>query len=97
MQVLPIIRRLTWGTSVRKGPDLLAHAALLWCIGGHEPEKGVATAGPCGYFLTGPGAMLNQALIAYGLKFLLAHAPKDGKRSFDSLGEDLVTFGSASS
>ena len=45
------------------------HEVLNW-IGGYEPERGQKIAGHRGYFLKGAGCLLNQALIAYGLKFL---------------------------
>ena len=74
------MRRLTWAPSLRKGPGLLAHPEILWRLGGYEPDKGAATAGSQCYFLTGPGALLNQSLIAYGLKFLLALTPEHGSK-----------------
>ncbi|CAE7897793.1 SES1, partial [Symbiodinium sp. KB8] len=37
-----------------------------------EPERGAAVAGHRGYFLRGPGVMLNMALQAYGAAFLRA-------------------------
>merc|ERR1712137_607936 len=39
-------------------------------IGAVEFEAGHEVAGHRGYFLTGPGVLLNQALINYGLAFL---------------------------
>jgi len=39
-------------------------------INGFEPDKGAAIAGHRGYFLKGPGVLLNQALINFGLNFL---------------------------
>jgi len=39
-------------------------------IGGFEPQIGSEVAGHRGYYLTGPGLWLNQALINYGLQFL---------------------------
>jgi seryl-tRNA synthetase len=39
-------------------------------IGGYDPERGANVVGHRGYYLTGPGLALNQALIAYGLSFL---------------------------
>ena len=39
-------------------------------IGGFDPERGANIVGHRGYYLTGPGLALNQALIAYGLSFL---------------------------
>ena len=44
--------------------------SFFWRIGGYEPERGVATAGHRAYYLTGPGVMLNQALISYSLTYL---------------------------
>ena len=58
-----------WGTP-RDPEGLLNHHDLLWRIGGYEPERGVGVAGHRGYFLTGPGVMLNQAFINYGIAFL---------------------------
>lgn len=46
------------------------HSDLLHMIGGYDPERGAAIVGHRGYYLTGPGLALNQALIAYGLSFL---------------------------
>lgn len=73
---------LTWapegGLRTReKEPGLLSHHDLLWRIGGYEPERGVDTAGHRAYYLTGPGVMLNQALIQYGLQFLTVNLPED--------------------
>eukprot|EP01098_Paradermamoeba_levis_P002859 TRINITY_DN1359_c0_g1_i1.p1 TRINITY_DN1359_c0_g1~~TRINITY_DN1359_c0_g1_i1.p1 ORF type:complete len:298 (+),score=126.05 TRINITY_DN1359_c0_g1_i1:563-1456(+) len=39
-------------------------------IGGYDAEAGSNVAGHRGYFLKGPGVILNQALINYGLSFL---------------------------
>ena len=65
----------TWGNP-RKGG--LNHHDLLWRIGGYEPERGAAVAGHRGYFLKGPGVLLNQAFQAYGVAFL-------GKRGYTPL------------
>lgn len=46
------------------------HYELLHMIGAVELDEGVAVAGHRGYFLSGPGVLLNQALINYGLAFL---------------------------
>lgn len=48
----------------------LTHVDLLHMIDGVEYARGVATAGSRGYFLKGPGVLLNFALIQYALKFL---------------------------
>lgn len=55
-----------------KPEGILPHNQVLYRIGGYEPERGSKVAGQRGYFLTGPGVMLNQALIAYSLQFLTA-------------------------
>lgn len=59
-----------WGTNREQTTDLKHHHELLYMIGGYEPEIGAEVAGHRGYYLTGFGAMLNQALIQYGLRFL---------------------------
>jgi len=46
------------------------HHELLWMIGGYQPEIGAEVAGHRGYYLTGPGMLLNNALVQYGLQFL---------------------------
>jgi len=51
-------------------PNPLNHHVLLEKIGGFDPERGVKVAGHKGYFLKGPGIILNQALINYSLDFL---------------------------
>jgi len=65
----------TWGECKNpdemKGHELQHHHELLYRIGGYEPVRGVNVAGHRGYFLTGPGVLLNQALIQYGLSFLM--------------------------
>jgi seryl-tRNA synthetase len=66
----------SWG-EFASDPDVVPHHQALWMIGGYEPEKGSAIAGHRGYYLTGPGVMLNQALISYALGFLVQrqHTP----------------------
>ena len=62
-----------WGAcETREG--LLHHHELLAMIDGYEPERGVGVAGHRAYFLKGFGVLLNQALINYGLSFLLRRA-----------------------
>eukprot|EP00438_Fugacium_kawagutii_P013723 Skav229306 [mRNA] locus=scaffold2942:162980:171847:- [translate_table: standard] len=57
--------------STRKANGFRPHFELLEMIGAVEFEAGnEAVAGHRGYFLTGPGVLLNQALINYGLAFL---------------------------
>ena len=65
----------TWGTfdkdrKIDDTPGNAHHYKVLEWLGGYDAERGVKIAGHRGYFLTGPGVMLNQALIQYGLKFL---------------------------
>eukprot|EP01083_Nonionella_stella_P203101 741369_1 len=48
------------------------HHELLWMIGGYEPDRGVTVCGHRGYFLTGPGVLMNMALQNYGIQFLLS-------------------------
>lgn len=52
------------------GEKYSLHHQLLWRIGGYEPERGSKVAGHRGYFLKGPGVLLNQALINYSLQYL---------------------------
>ena len=60
-----------WGEcATREG--LLNHHELLAMIDGYEAERGVGVAGHRAYFLKGVGLLLNQALINYGLSFLMA-------------------------
>jgi len=61
----------TWGTP--KDPESVKyhHHELLAMIDGYAPERGVTVAGHRGYFLRGVGVLLNQALINYGISFLL--------------------------
>lgn len=48
----------------------LTHVDLLHMIDGVEYARGVTTAGSRGYFLKGPGVLLNMGLIQYALRFL---------------------------
>ena len=65
----------TWGkipeikiTDKRGG---LNHHKVLESIGGYDPERGQKIAGHRGYFLRGYGVLLNNALINYGIQFLM--------------------------
>ena len=60
-----------WGTN--RAPTRYHHHELLHMIDGFSPERGVGVAGHRAYFLKGVGVLLNQALINYGLSFLLQH------------------------
>lgn len=59
-----------WGDNRPTTPDLKHHHELLYMIGGYNPEMGAEVAGHRGYYLTGMGFCLNNALIQYGLQFL---------------------------
>jgi len=54
----------------KSGDGLKNHDEVLYMIGGFEPKVGSEVAGHRGYYLTGPGLWLNQALINYALSFL---------------------------
>ena len=65
----------TWGNPDKKRviddtPGNAHHYKVLQWLGGYDSERGVKIAGHRGYFLTGWGVALNQALIHYGIKFL---------------------------
>jgi len=60
-----------WGTCRPSDDTLQHHHVLLWRIGGcADPEIGSQVAGHRGFYLTGPGMLLNNALVQYGLHFL---------------------------
>lgn len=46
-------------------------------IDGYSSDRGVTVAGHRAYFLKGVGVLLNQALINYGLSFLLKRECKE--------------------
>ena len=48
----------------------LHHHEVLEGIAGYDPKRGQKIAGHRGFFLTGPGVLLNNALINYGITFL---------------------------
>jgi seryl-tRNA synthetase len=52
-------------------PGSAHHHQILEWIGGYDPERGVKVSGHRGYFLKGYGVLLNQALVQYGLQFLV--------------------------
>jgi len=63
----------TWGDGQKRTKDkLLNHFEIIARIGAADTERGVKVAGHRAYFLRGPGVLLNQALINYGLAFLMA-------------------------
>lgn len=47
------------------------HHEILAMIDGYDPKRGVKLAGHRGYFLKGPGVLLNMALQSYGIQFLV--------------------------
>lgn len=64
----------TWGTipelKITGKKGAYHHHEVLEAIDGYDPKRGQKIAGHRGYFLKGPGVMLNMALIQYGLHFL---------------------------
>lgn len=81
----------TWGAlpDIVVGPNTrrFAHHELLAMIGGFDARRGQKIAGHRGYFLKGMGALLNMALVNYGMHFLVKrnctvlHTPFFMKRS----------------
>ena len=66
----------TWGEvdrtqKIDDTPGHAHHHKILHWLGGFDQERGTKIAGHRGYYLTGPGVLLNQALIQYGMKFLM--------------------------
>jgi len=66
-----------WGDAEPK-PAWKHHYEILEKLDAIDTERGVKVAGNRGYFLKGVGYLLNQALISYGMQFLL-------KRSYTPL------------
>ncbi|CAL8099020.1 unnamed protein product [Orchesella dallaii] len=58
----------TWGDLEAK--KKYSHVDLIVMIGGAELEKGAVTSGGRGYYLTGPGVFLQQALVQLALRML---------------------------
>ena len=81
----------TWGKisdiKVDSTPGKCAHHQLLAMIDGYDPKRGQKIAGHRGYFLKGMGALLNMALVNYGMHFLtkknytILHTPFFMKKS----------------
>ncbi|OMJ96183.1 hypothetical protein SteCoe_368 [Stentor coeruleus] len=65
----------TWGEpnrmTIDNTPGHYFHHAVLARIDGYDSERGQKIVGHRGYFLKGYGLLLNQALINYGLQFLM--------------------------
>ncbi|PWN23116.1 serine-tRNA ligase [Microstroma glucosiphilum] len=55
---------------VEKKTDILSHHEVMMRLSVFDQDRGVKVAGHRGFFLTGDGVDLNQALINYGLDFL---------------------------
>jgi len=55
---------------VEKKTDIMPHHEVLLRLDAMDLDRGAKIAGHRGYFLTGDGIDLNQALISYGLDFL---------------------------
>lgn len=65
----------TWGEKsdivVDGSLGRMNHHHLMKCLGMYDPERGSKIMGHRGYFLKGYGVLLNQALINYGINFLM--------------------------
>lgn len=57
--------------AVEKKRNVLSHHEVLLRLDGYDPDRGVKVVGHRGYFLRQWGVFLNQALINYGLEFLM--------------------------
>jgi seryl-tRNA synthetase len=55
---------------LEKKTDIMPHHEVMLRLGAVDLERGANIAGHRGYYLTGPGVRLNQAMINYGLDFL---------------------------
>jgi seryl-tRNA synthetase len=60
----------TWGDCVGVDKAPLHHSDVMWRLSAYEDAAGVKIAGQRGFFLTGPGVLVNMALMQYGLDFL---------------------------
>lgn len=69
-----IVRAWAPQSHPNKAPNVpegcLPHHEIMLKLGAVDLERGANIAGHRGYYLTGPGVRLNQALINYGLDFL---------------------------
>ena len=69
----PIVR--TWGKpntiKVNSTPGAAHHHEILAMIDGYDPKRGSKISGHRGFFLKGMGALLNLALVNYGMHFLM--------------------------
>lgn len=60
-----------WGECRKSEAGLFHHHQLMEMIDGYEFKQGSKVAGHRAYYLKGAGVLLNQALINYGLNFLM--------------------------
>lgn len=65
----------TWGDireiEINETPGHMNHHHLMRILNMYDPERGTKITGHRGYFLKGFGVLLNQALINYGISFLM--------------------------
>lgn len=65
----------TWGEikpgKINSTPGFAHHHEILAMIDGYDPKRGQKISGHRGFFLKGMGAILNMALINYGMHFLM--------------------------
>lgn len=60
----------TWGDCAPLEKAPLHHSEVMWRLGAYEDAAGSKVAGQRGFFLTGPGVIVNMALQQYGIDFL---------------------------
>ena len=67
----------TWGEikprKINSTPGNCHHHEVLAMIDGYDPKRGQKISGHRGFFLKGMGAILNMALVNYGMHFLMKH------------------------
>ena len=65
----------TWGEikemKINSTPGRAHHHEILAMIDGYDPKRGQKISGHRGFFLKGMGAILNMALVNYGMHFLM--------------------------
>ncbi|KAK9449914.1 uncharacterized protein V1518DRAFT_415052 [Limtongia smithiae] len=67
-----VIRKWTPEGVTVETRDCLSHHEVLTRLDGYDPERGAKISGHRGFFLRNYGVFLNQALINYGLSFLVS-------------------------
>lgn len=69
----PVVKK--WGEireiEIDESPGHMNHHHLMRILNMYDPERGSKIVGHRGYFLKGFGVLLNQALINYGIQFLM--------------------------